>query len=296
MKLYYRISDNSYPKQKLPGADKNTCLLNFLKAFRDIIFSKDILDGKQKPAMTIIADRCNDETLKMVNATGLPVLKTDLGNAGAVHFAIDLAIQECHDGELVYICEDDYLHLSNASQLLREGMLHSDYITLYDHPDKYTNLYDMGEISKVVRTNSSHWRYTVSTCMTFGAKVSILKKDVDVFKKHVGVIDGNCEHPSDHDIFCELKERGRKLTVPIPGAACHTDLTFSGMIGALMIDPWAIQTMIVELEDKLKSVEKRIQPNDKKTFNEFKTSILGNKTNWDKLIGLDALLKTCVEN
>ena len=115
------------------GADKNTCLLNFLKAFRDIIFSKDILDGKQKPAMTIIADRCTDETLKMVNATGLPVLKTDLGNAGAVHFAIDLAIQECHDGELVYICEDDYLHLSNASQLLREGMLHSDYITLYDH-------------------------------------------------------------------------------------------------------------------------------------------------------------------
>lgn len=289
MKLYYRISDNSYPKQKLPGADKNTCLLNFLKAFRDIVFSKDILNGKQRSAMTIIADRCGEETLKIVNGTGLPVLETDLGNAGTVHFAIDLAIKECHDGELVYICEDDYLHLSNAPQLLREGMLHSDYITLYDHPDKYTNLYGMGETSKVVRTNSSHWRYTVSTCMTFGAKISTLKEDVDVFKKHVVT-----EHPSDHDIFCELREKGRKLAVSIPGAACHTDLTFSGMAGALMMDPWAIQTLIVELEDKLENVEKRIQPEDKKVFYELKRSILNNKENWDKLIGLDALLKSCV--
>ena len=296
MRLYYRISDNSYPKQKLPGTNKNTCLLNFLKSFRDVIFSKDVLDGKQKPAMTIIADRCNKATMEIVNATGLPVLTTNLGNAGSVHYAIDLAIKECHDGELVYICEDDYLHLSNAPQLLREGISHSDYVTLYDHPDKYTNLYDMGETSKVTRTNSSHWKYTISTCMTFGTKVSTLKEDVEVFKKHVGVVDGSANHPVDHDIFCELRDKGRKLAVCIPGAACHTDLTFSGMVGALMIEPWAVQTMILELEDKLKNVEKRIQPNDQEAFSALKASILGNKTNWDKLVGLDALLKTCVEN
>lgn len=294
MRIYYRISDNSYPKQKLPGADKNVCLLNFLKVFRDVVFAKDVLDGKAKPPMTIIADRCGEATMKMIEQTGLPIQQTDLGNAGSIHHALDLAIQECHDGELAYFVEDDYLHLGNAEQLLREGMMLADYSTLYDHPDKYTNLYDMGETSKVVRTNSSHWRFTISTCMTFAAKVSALKEDIDIFKKHTGTVEKDGEHPIDHEIFCELREKGRKLAVCIPGAACHTDLTFSGFAGALMIEPWAIQTMIHELEEKLENVEKRIKREDFAEFTQLKLSVVSGKVGWDRLVGLDALLKTCV--
>lgn len=292
MRIYYRISDNSYPKAKLPGATKHICLINFLKAFKEVIFEKDVLDGRQKPPMTIIADRCEEETTAMAEHTGLPIVKTNFGNAGSLHFAIDRAIQECHEGELAYFVEDDYLHLANAPHLLREGMLHADYITLYDHPDKYTNIYNLGEESKVVRTSSSHWRYTISTCMTFAAKVKILREDVDVFKKHTGTVEQEGEHPVDHEIFCELKEKDRKLAVCIPGAACHTDLSFSAMAGAMMIEPWAIQTMINELEEQLKDIEKRIKAEDKDEFSSLKKSVLAGKEGWGKLVGLDALLRT----
>ena len=133
--------------------------------------------------MFVIADRCGKETNKMITKTGLPMKVTDLGNAGSLHYALDLASEVCRDGELAYFVEDDYLHLGNASQLLREGMLISDYITLYDHPDKYTSIYEMGETSKVVRTNSTHWRYTISTCMTFAVKSDVLKEDYRYFQK-----------------------------------------------------------------------------------------------------------------
>ncbi len=283
MKFYYRISDNSYQKQKLPGADKFVCLENFLNCF--------------KSDVTIIADRCQLTTLDKLNNFKLfskefNVVETDLGNAGSLHYALDLALKECHDGEIVYFCEDDYLHLPNSQQLLREGSLIADYFTLYDHPDKYTNLYDMGEVSKVVRTNSSHWRYTISTCMTFGVKISALKEDIEIFKKHIGVVSGQAEHPVDHDIFCELKEKGRKLAVCIPGTACHVDLTFSGLVGNVLLEPWAIDYMINKKIDMLELVQTKIKQEEMKEFLEIKYAIWGKK-GWQKLISLDALLENC---
>lgn len=276
MHCFYRISDNSYPKQKIPGATKEVCYKNFSNVF----------NGAQQ---TIIADRCI-ETLKF-----LPdCLKTDLGNAGSFHKALDLAT-ECRDEEVIYFCEDDYLHQPNAAQVLREGMLHADYVTLYDHPDKYTSLYDMGEISKVVRTASSHWRYTVSTCMTFGSKVSILKEDMDIFKKWTGTVDKIGEHPLDHDIFCELKDRGRKLAVCIPGVACHTDLTFSGLVKNLMIEPWAVEMMLTELNTQLEETGKRIVSEEQEQFFDLKKAIERQNTGFNRLIRFDALLKGCLK-
>jgi len=301
MKIYYRISDNSYDKQKIPGVTKDICLRNFLKTFKDVIFSKEVMDGEEKPPVTIIADRCSEETLKIVKETGLPMVETDLGNAASMHYALDLAAAECRDEELAYFVEDDYLHLGNAPILLREGMLHSEYITLYDHPDKYTNMYNMGETSQVVRTNSTHWRYTVSTCMTFAVKVGTLKEDIEIFKKHRADVSDDAplmkskdgDHPMDHAIFTELKEKGRRLTVCIPGAACHTDLTFSGLANRLLIEPWAIETMVLELQECLSDVENRIKEEDKDRFADIKGSLLNGKEGWDLLMGLHALLNMC---
>jgi len=294
MKIFYRISDNSYAKQKLPGADKETCLTNFVKAFEDVIFTKETLEGKNEPPIFIIADRCTRKTNKMLTETGLPMKITDLGNAGSLHYALDLALEECRPGELAYFVEDDYLHLGNASQVLREGMMISDYLTLYDHPDKYTNLYDMGETSKVVRTNSSHWRYTVSTCMTFAVKTDILAEDIEIFKKHTDTFEtGNeGEHPLDHEIFVELREKGRKLAVSIPGVACHVDMTLSAKASRNMMEPWAIETMTRDLEEQVKSVYKRLKPEDVKRFADLESSVLKSQ-GWNRLIRLDALLKKC---
>ena len=80
MKLYYRISDNSYEKQKLIGATKESCLANFMKVFHGI-------------PTTIIADKCNEKTNSMLLKTGIPIISTDYGTK-TIPDKIDL-IWEC---------------------------------------------------------------------------------------------------------------------------------------------------------------------------------------------------------
>jgi hypothetical protein len=246
------------------GATKEVCLMNFVDVFNESIF------GQASPSMCIIADRCERKTVGMLNETGIPVILSDNGNAGSFLLALQHAVENYPEDELIYFCEDDYLHLHKSPKLLEEGIRRTDYVTLYDHPDKYTRYYNGGEYSKVIKTESSHWRSTASTCMTFGAKVKTLKEDIDTWKEHA-----SGSHPWDHKIFTDLAKKGRKLLAPIPGAACHTDLTFSGMIGKTLIEPWAIEMMIKLMEDEL-SQEK-----------EYVETI--NKSGWERLVALDAL-------
>ncbi len=272
MKLYYRISDKSYDKPKLIGATKEACLMNFVKAFHEVIFGEGEPAPGYVPPMTIIADKCERTTIKMLSETGIPVVITDYGNAGSLRFALELAIKECQDDELVYFCEDDYLHLGSSPKLLNEAIKRTDYVTLYDHPDKYTPQYNGGEYSKVIKTASSHWRYTISTCMTFGTTIKILKEDLEIWKKYT-----DSTHPHDHHIFTELsKEKRRRLAVCIPGVACHTDLEYSGRTKKILIEPWAIDLMI----DQIIKTE-----NPDSNYSDW----LMSKTGWDKLVALDAL-------
>lgn len=283
MRLFYRISDSGYRKAKLPGTNQEFCIHNFCEAFAPVIFTEEVLEKGQKPCMTIIADSCTKRsTTKLVKNTGMPTAFTKEGNAGSLISTIKLAIETSEDDEeVVYFCEDDYLHLPTAPILLQEISTHADYFTLYDHPDKYTNEYDFGETSKVIRTNSSHWRFTVSTCMTFGTKVEILKQDIDVWEKYTQE-----DHPHDHLIFTDLAEEGRKLALSIPGAACHLDLSYSGRAGALLIEPWATQMAIIDLEEK-------VGESDDEQFKKTRDSILNaNPAGWNRLIALDALVSS----
>ena len=176
------------------GTTKEFCLANFCLVFEKQIFCAD-------PNIRVIADRCSRSTLKMLRNTGLPLTMTDLGNAGSFRKALELALLEDPD-EVVYFCEDDYLHLKNAPTLLEEGIRRAHYVSLFDHPDKYTRYYNLGETSKVIRTPSSHWRFTISTCMTFGSLVKNLDKDKEIWLKHTSE-----DHPNDHAIFTELSEQ-----------------------------------------------------------------------------------------
>lgn len=274
MNLVYRISDHSYSKPKLPGATKEVCLNNFLSAFSQLIFSKEVLGGALPP-MTIIADLLK-ESNAIVSETGLPIIKTDYGNAGSLRFAFQMALERFSDDELVYFVEDDYLHLSNAQKLIEEGIALGDYVTLYDHPDKYTRAYDFGEVSRVFKTSTSHWRFTCSTCMTFAVRVGMLREDIEIWKKHI-----NGDHPNDHKAFIELQEKGRKLVVCIPGAACHTDLTVSGQLNSVLMEEWALEYMIQELDRRIRG-----------ELLDLKSSVIKDGMNrWDKLKMLDALVQ-----
>lgn len=258
MKIYYRISDGSYNKPKLPGANKKFCFKNFSNQFPN-------------NETTIIADNVSDSYDIIKNCPNL--VKTQLGNAGSLMHSIKLAI-ELPENKAIYFVEDDYIHNNNSRQLIYEGLGIADYVTLYDHPDKYTKIYDYGEVSKVVKTTNSHWRYTISTCMTFATTVNTLKEDLSIWQQYT-----NEFHPHDHQIFTALREKGRSLAVCIPGSAVHTDLTFSGWANQVSIDSWAIDILCKEIEDNLNPELKQ-----------YKKNILSdNMQGWEKLKRLDAL-------
>jgi hypothetical protein len=218
MKIYYRISDNSYPKKKLFGTSKRVCLENFVSAF-------------PQDKMLVVADNCKPETVEMVRkvAPSAELVETQLGNAGSFRYCLNDAVTLPHNA-FVYFVEDDYLHFNGDSPfhsgdtwtVLQEGLKWHNYVTLFDHPDKYYQ-YDEaakrhGEAGHVHRARYSHWRTSVSTCMTFAAHVSVLQQDKEIWDKHT---EG--PHPNDHAAFCELKEKGRVLGICIPNRAVHTD-------------------------------------------------------------------------
>jgi len=210
----------------MPGASKQICLENFLKVFGEF----DI---------RLIKDNCNEEVEKEISKIlkKFPLIKqekTELGNSGSFKYVYNKAIQN-DKNEIVYFVEDDYLHHPDAVKVIFEGLTVGEYTTLYDHPDKYTQEYNYGETSKVIRSKSHHWKHSISTTMTFASRVSTLIEDKDVWLKHC-----NGPHPNDHAAFSELRKR---LSVAIPGLAFHNDLacfTFFPAGKAPNVEQWVL--------------------------------------------------------
>ena len=221
VKVYYRLSDHGYQKVKPDYIDNEKCLNNFLRNFMelkntDLVYSDDI---------TIIADNVGDETFDWLSSKKINVERTQLGSgAQSFNYVLDKAVK-LDDDTIVYFIEDDYLHLPNSRKILIEGIsLGADYVSLYDHPDKYINanqggnpfIEDGGEETKVYRSESCHWKLTNSTTMTFASRVKTLKEDLGIMKTWtIGT------YPDDFKMFLELRENGRTLITPLPGYSTH---------------------------------------------------------------------------
>jgi hypothetical protein len=114
------------------------------------------------------------------------------------------------------------LHKLNSEDILKEGFdIGADYVSLYDHPDKYIDganpfVESGGEITRVMLSKSCHWKLTNSTTMTFAAKVKTLKEDEEILRSFT-----NGTHPHDFQMFLALRDKGRSLITPIPGYATH---------------------------------------------------------------------------
>lgn len=218
--LYYRICDQGYVKEKASYITKENCLANALACF-----------PLSKVEWHVLADNVCDETYAMI-CKYIPkenIERVKVGHgAGTFRHVYEEAIQQ-DDNTLVYFLEDDYLHCTKSLETLIEaaqsGM--ADYMTLYDHPDKYMwnspNPYVVngGEKSKVLFIGGHHWKTTNSTTMTFAAFADTLKHD----KKHFWRWT-ETKHPYDFHLFMELKKfAGRKLISPIPSLSTHGDVT-----------------------------------------------------------------------
>jgi hypothetical protein len=218
MKIIYRISDVGYKKVKPKYINNESCLNNAISVF-----------NPNDHDWFIIADNTSDETNKMISkyVQSESIYYTSIkSGAGTFNYALDMALK-FDKNDVVYFLENDYIHKTNSDVILLEGInAGGDYISLYDHPDKYIpssrggNQFiddDGGEITKVYLTKSSHWKITNSTTMTFASKVNTLMEDEDILRKWTNM----GSYPRDFDMFIELRNKGKVLLTSIPGYSTH---------------------------------------------------------------------------
>jgi len=130
------------------------------------------------------------------------------------------------DDDIVYIVEDDYMHRPNWKLILKEAFdnFNVDYVTLYDHPDKYfLTMYEQLQ-SKLLHTQTAHWRTTPSTCNTYAGKWQTFKKHWNTHMKYC-----NPQHTHDgydHTKFIDLWGQGSNLISSIPGYSTHCEISF----------------------------------------------------------------------
>lgn len=141
------------------------------------------------------------------------------GEAKSFIMTLDYILsQNFDDDTIIYFLEDDYVHRPEWDTILQEGFtLPVSYVTLYDHRDKYTEMYaDL--MSKILITNHSHWKPVPSTTQTFAVKFKTLKEDKEIHQKY----STNTEPSQDHIKFLELNQRGKHLISCLPGYSTHS--------------------------------------------------------------------------
>lgn len=122
---------------------------------------------------------------------------------------------DTEENDLYYFLENDYLHIDNWVDKVKElfsTYSNINYVSLYDHNDKYfLPMYD-NLVSKVFTTKTHHWRTTPSTCGTYIVNKKIFLEDFDVPFQMKG----------DHNKFLWLaKNKNRFVTTPLPGLSTH---------------------------------------------------------------------------
>jgi hypothetical protein len=121
---------------------------------------------------------------------------------------------------IVYFLEDDYFHRPGWVDVLLEGFtLEADYVTLYDHRDKYFLPCYEGLQSKIAHTPSCHWRETPSTTNTYAMRFRTLLKHLETHLAY----SQNRAITADHEKFCALARGGAKLISPMPGWSTHAE-------------------------------------------------------------------------
>jgi hypothetical protein len=124
---------------------------------------------------------------------------------------------------VVYFVEDDYLHRAGWVDILLEGIVLADYVTLYDHKDKYFHrCYDSLK-AKIFHTQSCHWRTTPSTTQTFAVRWKTLAEDLSLHRK----FSSGRQISQDHQKFIQLSKRGRTIISSLPGFSTHVEHEFA---------------------------------------------------------------------
>lgn len=176
------------------------CLKSFVQAFYDI-----------KPTVKMICDRCPPYYEEFIhNLVPEFPMTIEFTNSGIRENAVHQYDYVTDDNEIYLFQECDYMFRKDAGKKMIEAAKQFDFITGYDHPDKYKE--GMIPSSEVRMVGNQHWRVTDSTTSTFMARGSMVKKEMDLFRSYGW---------DDHKRWLDLGSKGYKLWSPIPSLTTH---------------------------------------------------------------------------
>lgn len=207
------FSSISHKKKRIPGFSKDRCYQNLMDTIdlesANITHFVDVAGGDAQFLPP-------ENTIKINEGT----------EAGSFLRMLEhVASLSLHPETIVYFVEDDYIHRPKWVNVLREGFQIQgvDYVTLYDHHDKYFYPIYAKLTSRLFTTPSCHWRTTPSTTQTFAMRFKTLIRDLSIHRKY----SENRKISADHEKFLHLGKKGAVLISAIPGWSTHAEPEFA---------------------------------------------------------------------
>lgn len=223
MQIFLRqcnVSKQSLHKTRPEWFSREKCFLNLLDNISPKTTIHVIFDGNPEPEHFInkYLERSQVKIIKMQNGGNDSKSFLNMVNY------IDEIKHKLDKDEIIYLLEDDYLHLFGFEKIIEEGLreLGSPYITLYDHPDKYFETYPHKN-SHIYYTKSTHWRTTISTTNTYACLLSTFIEDIDIHREFCDIKQG---WTNDHAKFLSLWQKGKGLCSCIPSYSTHCETEF----------------------------------------------------------------------
>ena len=215
MKVLYRFHDKENYKVKEPYLNKIDTLNHFFKIFKE----NDIY---------IVADNIQDSTYEYLKTliSENKIIRISLGGHKSFLFSAEYCISYFDNDDKIYFAEDDYIYTKDAPKILEDGLDIAEYVSGYDHPDKYINHNEGGdnpfvkyggEETRVILSKSRHWKLTNSACMTFGTKVKTIKMDIEIYRLQI------YDFPMWRDL---IENKNRRLISCIPAVSSHGETKY----------------------------------------------------------------------
>jgi len=206
------FSTVSKHKKRLPGFSHELCYRNLIETFdfkrANLTFIFDEARGKRSEHFL----KSEKNVVEICEGTEAGSFMRLLDHVSKLDFSPDT---------LLYFVEDDYLHRPGWIDILLEGIEIAEYVTLYDHNDKYCQYPNL--TSRIFAGPSCHWRTTPSTTNTFALRFETLLRDLPIHRQF------SMDRPitADHEKFCQLQAQGTMLISPMPGWSTHAEPEFA---------------------------------------------------------------------
>jgi glycosyltransferase involved in cell wall biosynthesis len=209
------ISTISQHKKRIPRFSKEACYANLLETM-----------DRNKANLTCFLDVARGERdLHFLPKENTIEINEGTESGSFLRMLDHVSKLPLHPETILYFVEDDYIHRPGWVDILLEGFQvpDVDYVTLYDHRDKYFFSMYEGLSAKLFATPSCHWRTTPSTTQTFATRFKTLMRDLSLHRKY----SKGREISADHAKFLHLQRKGARLISSIPGWSTHAEPEFA---------------------------------------------------------------------